>query len=127
MIRELAWAQLLGLVLTIPVAALLPWSIGLIAGDPGMTFRKSVSSMRRRWIWALLLMFGCLVPATVLHYLLNYMAIGMPAPVVALLLLLDSVLVGLIALLMGCCYWSIYRFRVLASQPSSNVNAEIPG
>ena len=30
---EFAWAQLIGLMLTIPLAALLPWSIGLIAGD----------------------------------------------------------------------------------------------
>ena len=113
---EFAWVQLIGFLLTIPLAALLPWSIGLIAGENAMTFRKSAASMHRRWLWAFFLTLACMVPTFVPHYLLNDLAYGMPPAVVGLLLLLDSILVGFIALLFGSAYWTIYRFRVLDKQ-----------
>ena len=122
---EFAWAQLIGFLLTIPLAALLPWSIGLIAGDNAMTFRKSVASMHRRWLWAFFLTLACMVPAIVPHYLLNDLAYGMPPAVVGLLLLLDSILVGFIALLFGSAYWTIYRFRVLDKQADTRVESRV--
>ena len=112
---ELAWVwvQLLGLLLTIPLIAIFPWSIGLIAGDQSMTFKRSVLAMRRRWFWGFLLISCCLIPAVVAHYLLNDLAYGMTLVVAGPILILDSLLVGLIGLLMGTSYWAIYRFRVI--------------
>ena len=78
-----------------------------------MTLRKSVSAMRRRWIWANLLILVCLLPTVIPHYVLNFIAYGASPAVVGTLLLLDSVLVGFIALLMGSSVWIIYRLRVL--------------
>lgn len=115
MVSDLAWVwvQLLGLLLTIPLIAIFPWSVGLIAGDHSMTFRRSVQAMRRRWFWGFLLLSCCFVPAVVAHYLLNDLAYGMTLVVAGPILILDSLLVGLIGLLMGTAYWTIYRFRVL--------------
>ena len=113
---EVLWIQLGAFVLTIPMAALLPWGIGLIAGDQSMTFRRSVSAMHGRWIWAWMLPVFCVVPAVVPHFLLNDFAYGASPVVMGSLLLLDSVLVGFIALVMGCTFWAIYRVRVLDAQ-----------
>ena len=110
---EQPWGLLIGVALTIPLVAVLPWGIGLIAGDHSMTLRKSVSAMRRRWIWANLLILVCLLPTVIPHYVLNFIAYGASPAVVGTLLLLDSVLVGFIALLMGSSVWIIYRLRVL--------------
>ena len=90
-----------------------------------MTFRKSVASMHRRWLWAFFLTLACMVPAIVPHYLLNDLAYGMPPAVVGLLLLLDSILVGFIALLFGSAYWTIYRFRVLDKQADTRVESRV--
>ena len=118
---ETLWIELAGFVLTIPLAALYPWGIGLIAGDRSMTFRKSISAMHGYWIWALLLFLCCTVPALVPHFLLNDFAYGASPAIMGSLLLLDSVLVGLIALLLGCVNWTIYRFRVLNSLTGDHV------
>lgn len=107
------WAHLVGLALTVPTMAILPWGVGLIAGDDAMTFRKSLRAMRGRWFWAAFLLLGCPLPPLVLHGALNLMAFG-AAPVVAgSLLVLDSVLVGFMALVMGSAGWIVYRIRVL--------------
>ena len=113
---EGVWIELSAWLLTIPLFALFPWSIGLIAGDHAMTLRKSVSAMHGRWIWATMLTLACLVPSLVPHLLLNHLAHGAPLAVTGLLLLLDSVLVGFIALLFGSVFWTMYRFRVLDPQ-----------
>ena len=107
------WGQGIGLVLTIPFMALLPWGVGLIAGDHAMTLRKSVRAMHRRWIWATLLIVACAIPTLVRHVALNEMAVGTSPLVLGTILLLDSVLVGFIALILGSSTWTIYRMRVL--------------
>ena len=118
---ERLWIELGGFLLTIPIFAIYPWSIGLIAGDHSMTFKRSISAMHRRWIWALSLSLICVVPSLAPHYLLNHLAIGASPAAMASLLLLDSVLVGFIALLFGSFFWTIYRFRVLDAQPRNQV------
>ena len=60
-----------------------------------------------------LLPLCCIVPIVVPHFLLNEFAYGASPVIKGSLLLLDSILVGFIALLMGCTFWTIYRFRVL--------------
>ena len=107
------WVPGIGLALTIPFMALAPWGIGLIAGDHAMTLRKSVRAMRRRWIWATLLIFACSIPPLVLHVALNEIAVGTSPLVLGTVLLLDSVLVGFMALILGSSFWTIYRIRVL--------------
>lgn len=116
---EALWIELGGFVFTIPLIALYPWGIGLIAGDQSMTFRKSISAMHGRWIWAYLVLVCCFVPTLVPHILLNVFAHGASPAIMASLLLLDSVLVGFIALLFGCVFWTIYRSRVLDAQNCS--------
>ena len=113
------WAGMLvsfvGLALMVPLMAVMPWAVGLIAGDHAMTLGKSIRAMRRRWIWATLLVLGCYVPVLIPHLALNMIAIGTspPAIVLATLLLTDSVLTGFAALLLGSSYWIMYRTRVL--------------
>lgn len=107
------WVQLVGLALTVPLMAVMPWGVGLVAGDGAMTFRKSVRAMRGRWFWGAFLMLGCPLLVMIPHAALNLVAIG-AAPVVAgTLLVLDSVLVGFAALVMGSAGWTIYRIRVV--------------
>ena len=110
------WRQGLGLVLAIPFMALSPWGIGLIAGDHAMTLRRSVRAMHRRWIWATLLILACAIPTLVPHIALNEMAVGTSPLALGTILLLDSVLVGFIALLWGSSVWTIYRIRVLEAR-----------
>ncbi len=113
------WGEWLGVVLTIPLMALSPWGIGLIAGDHAMTLRRSVRAMHRRWIWATLLMAACGIPPLVLHIALNDMAVGASPLALGTILLLDSVLVGFMALLVGSSIWTIYRIRVLEAASDS--------
>lgn len=47
------------------------------------------------------------------HTALNLVAVGMAPAVAGTLLVLDSVLVGFMALVMGSTAWTIYRVRVL--------------
>ncbi len=93
--------------------AILPWGVGLIAGDHAMTFRRSLRAMRGRWFWAAFLMLGSPLVVMIPHAALNLVTVG-AAPVVAgSLLVLDSVLVGFMALVMGSAGWIVYRVRVL--------------
>ena len=104
-----------GLALMVPLMAVLPWGVGLIAGDHAMTLGNSIRAMRRRWIWATLLVLGCYVPVLIPHLALNMIALGTsPAAVVlATLLLTDSVLTGFAAVMLGSSYWIMYRTRLL--------------
>ena len=113
------WGQGLGVVLTIPLMALSPWGIGLIAGDHAMTLRRSVRAMHRRWIWGTLLIVACGIPMLVLHIALNEMAVGTSPLAMGTILLLDSVLVGFMALVLGSSSWTIYRIRVLEAASNS--------
>ena len=107
------WGQVIGLVLSIPLMAVVPWGIGLVAGDRSMTLGKSLRAMRRRWIWANLLIWGCCLPVLIVHFALNELAFGAPAALSGTLLFLDSILVGYIAILLGSAQWTLYRMRVL--------------
>ena len=107
------WGLLAGLALTVPLMAVMPWGVGLLAGDAAMTFAGSVRAMRGRWFWATFLMFGCALPLLIPHAALNLVAIGASPLVAGTLLVLDSVLVGFVALVLGSAGWMIYRIRVL--------------
>ena len=107
------WGLLAGLALTVPLMAVMPWGVGLLAGDASMTFAGSVRAMRGRWFWATFLMFGCALPLLIAHAALNLAAIGASPLVAGTLLVLDSVLVGFVALVLGSAGWMIYRIRVL--------------
>lgn len=111
------WGQVIGFVLVIPLMAVAPWGIGLVAGDRSMTLGKSIRAMRRRWIWAVLLIWGCCLPVLIAHFALNELAIGAPAVLSGTLLVLDSTLVGYIALLLGSAQWALYRMRALEASP----------
>ncbi len=78
-----------------------------------MRLWKSIRPMRRRWIWATLLIFACSIPTVIPHLVLIETAYGTSPFVLETLLLLDSVLVGFIALILGSSLWVIYRMRVL--------------
>ena len=107
------WGQLAGLALTVPLMAFMPWGVGMLAGDASMTVGRSVRAMRGRWFWATFLMFGCALPLLIVHAALNLAAIGGAPLVAGTLLVLDSVLVGFVALVLGSAGWMIYRIRVL--------------
>ena len=107
------WVQLVGLALTVPLMAVMPWGVGLVAGDHAMTFRKSVRAMRGRWFWAAFLMLGCPLLVMIPHAAMNLVAMGAAPIVGGTLLVLDSVLVGFAALVMGSAGWTIYRIRVV--------------
>lgn len=107
------WGLLAGLALTVPLMAVMPWGVGMLAGDASMTFARSVRAMRGRWFWATFLMFGCTLPLLIAHAALNLLAIGASPLVAGTLLVLDSVLVGFVALVLGSAGWMIYRIRVL--------------
>ncbi len=69
--------------------------------------------MHGYWIWAWLLFPCCIVLTMVPFFLLSALAYGASPAIKGSLLLLDSILAGFIALLIGCTNWTIYRFRVL--------------
>lgn len=88
---------------------LLPWFVGLLTEDRSMTLRRSIRAVSGR-IWAAfgVLLMGYL-PAIALHYAIGFAALGREGPVVWLLMLLDSAVVAVLAVLLASTYFTIYR------------------
>jgi hypothetical protein len=93
----------------IPSMLLLLWCIAAIAGDQDMTARKSIKLVRGRIIWVVWMFIISYGPLFAAHYAINTLIVGLPEPVIIVSLILDSILVGALATVMGNCLWIIYR------------------
>ncbi len=96
------------------------WNLGIFAPDGNFE-----SAMESPGFWiagyakvgAVMVFLCCFVPAAVPHFALNASAFGAPPVLAVALLLLDSFVVGYIALLLGCFQWTLYRTRILEAPP----------
>ncbi|WCT72719.1 hypothetical protein PQ455_13890 [Sphingomonas naphthae] len=101
------------MILSLCVAVLLaPWFVGLVARDPDMTAGRSIAASRRALFARLGLYIGAYLPGLALHYALNYGAMGASTATIWAAIVVDSLLVGGIAVLIGSAYYSLYALAV---------------
>lgn len=91
---------------------LYPWYVGLLAEDSAMTLRRSIDGIRGRLWSSFGLFLAGFLPAMIVHYALGYAAVGRPEPLVWALMLVDSAVVALLALLIASAYYSLYERAV---------------
>lgn len=78
---------------------LVAWKAGAALGNSRLHPLASIRLMRGHILWGFGLTMAAFVPTIIIHYLLNGLAIGSSTAVTALLLGLDSLLVGYLAAL----------------------------
>lgn len=101
----LLWAQNLNLL----------W-IGYFLGDKSMTRERSRILMKGRTNWMTMVFVIPVSIPMVVHYKLNYLSMGASLQEQVLFLTLDSILVGVLAIIIGNAVWVTYE--VLSKSPS---------
>ena len=119
----------IGIAVGIPLMAVTPWGIGLIAGDHSMTLGESVRAMWGRWLWATLLVLACTAPLGAAHATLSMMASagGSSFSALGVLGVLDVVVEAFVPLLAGAAYWMMYRIRIRIRVLDSRSGSAAPG
>lgn len=79
------------------------WLTGTAVAAPEATLANSIRSTRGSLLWGMAFLFLGSVPPMMLHYAIGYGAVGQSKPIVAILLALDTALVGY----MGVLYASL--------------------
>jgi hypothetical protein len=92
--------QLLSAVVTVATLPLLVYLFNPLIGER-LTLRDAFTSGWLAIPLLILLLIAAYVPAFVVHAGLNRLAIGQPLPLLALMLLVDSIVVGVLAALVG--------------------------
>ena len=88
---------------------LLPWFVGLLTEDRTMSLRRSVDGIRGRMWATFALLLGAYLPPMVVHYALGYGAMGRSGAILWAMLVVDSIVVALIAVILASAYFTIYR------------------
>lgn len=103
-------------VVTLPFAFVM---LSGLFGDGTIAIRRLLV---RSWPWLPLLVVlavAAFLPAQMLHGLLHDLAFGRPAPVVWALMTLDSLVVGLLAALVGAALFTAYERMAAALRPAA--------
>jgi hypothetical protein len=88
---------------------LYPWFVGLLTEDRTMTLRRSILGISGRYWSSFGLFVSGWLPAMILHYLLGYAAFGRSDALIWVLMVLDSGLVAMLALLLASADFTLYR------------------
>lgn len=111
------WLDGIDVVLLLPVLALLLYMLSGLFGDA----RISLGTMlRRSWPWVALLILLCVaafIPPQLLHGLLHKQAIGQSRAAIWLLMTIDSLLIGLLASLVGAALFTGYSAMAKRLRP----------
>lgn len=109
-----------------PLIALLPfllwsqnlslWWIGHFLGDKSMTQDRSRKLIKGRLNWMTMVFVIPVSIPMIAHYKLNYLSMGASLQEKILFLALDSLLVGILAVIIGNAMWVTYE--VLSGSPS---------
>lgn len=113
------WLDSADLVLSLLTLPLVFYILSGLFGDT----RISLAAMwRRSWPWAallLLLLVAAFAPPQLLHGLLHKWSIGQSRPVIWLLMTFDSLVVGLLASLVGAALFTAYAAMAERLRPAS--------
>lgn len=85
------------------------WWLREVMGDPEQSKARIKSESTSPSRWANVAGLAALAALVVLHYVLNYKAVGLTGEWLAVVLVVDSLLVGVLAVLMGNLLWFVYR------------------
>lgn len=101
-----------------------PWYVGLVAEDPAMTLRRSITGIAGQLWGCFGLLLAGVLPLMIVHYALGYGAMHAPAEIVWLMMLVDSGVVGLLAAAIASSYYALYTRAVAATgAPQSSPRA----
>jgi hypothetical protein len=84
---------------------ILVWLTGILVEDDAVTLRTAFTRRLPTAALLLLLLIAAFAPAQALHGLNHRVALGQPEPLVWLLMVWDSLVVGLLAALVGSALW----------------------
>ena len=88
---------------------LAPWKAGAAIGEPHLHWGASIRIMRGNILWSFGFTLAMIAPAMIVHYALNFAAIGLTPALTAVLLALDGLLVGYMAVLMPTASYLVAR------------------
>lgn len=97
------------LVIMTPTQHLSLFWLGKFLGDETMTLARSRQAIKGQLNWMTLITIVSIAPFMVLHYWLNYQVVGAELTLQVAFLSLDALLVGVMAIIMGNTFWTIYE------------------
>lgn len=113
------WLDSADLVLSLLTLPIVFYILSGLFGDTGVPL---AAMLRRSWPWAallLLLLAAAFAPAQLLHGMLHKWAIGQSRPMIWLLMTFDSLVVGLLAALVGAAMFTAYSAMAKRLRPAS--------
>lgn len=88
---------------------IIPWQVAAALGDGSTGFLRSFEILHGSFWWSLLLFLAAFVPVMIPHYMLHSLATGKSRIVMWTILILDSLLVGYLAVLLAGAGYFIAR------------------
>ena len=107
------------LLLTFPLQHLSVYWFGRFLGDDTMTVKRARRAVKGQMNRMTLIFVVPIAPFMVLHYWLNYQGVGLEPQALAIVLTADSILVGLMAIIMGNAVWATWEHAVHGTEASS--------
>lgn len=98
----------LGLVLNGLVVFLVPWLVAWLVGDRTLPLRRSATWAAWRTPWVIVVGLAAYAPLFTAHVGLGLGAVGRPPALAAVMLAVDSLVVGALACMMGAFLWITY-------------------
>lgn len=101
-------APVIGLALSILTLPLVHVFVAALAGEPDVTLRQAYTAGWRSLVVLLVLLVLAFAPAQALHMLLHHLALDAPRALIWGLMIVDALVVGLLAALVGTAFWRGY-------------------
>ncbi|HEX8308414.1 MAG TPA: hypothetical protein VF645_08355 [Allosphingosinicella sp.] len=101
-----------------------PWKVGAALGRPKAGLAESFKAMHGNIAWSFGLTLAMFFPVMILHYALGLLPIVLPAAAGAVLLVLDSLLVGYLAILFPTTVYIIARRATAGSEAGNPVGSK---
>lgn len=102
-----------------------PWKVGAALGRPEASLAASFKAMHGNVAWSFGLTLAMFFPIMILHYALGLLPIVLPPAAGAIFLVLDSLLVGYLAILFPTTVYIITRRATGGSQAGDRVGGEL--
>lgn len=96
-----------------------PWKVGAALGDPKAGLAASFKAMHGNIAWSFGLTLAMFFPIMILHYALGLLPIVLPPVAGAILLALDSLLVGYLAILFPTTVYIVAKRATAGSEAGS--------
>ncbi|HEX8512103.1 MAG TPA: hypothetical protein VF688_03255 [Allosphingosinicella sp.] len=101
-----------------------PWKVGAALGDPKASLAESFKAMHGNIAWSFGLTMAMFFPIMILHYALGLLPIVLPPAAGAILLVLDSLLVGYLAILFPTTVYLVARRATAGAKAGNRVGGK---